>query len=338
MSTGDQSIYLRSRIAERRGRTDYGGEGGEWSSHPQFMKDGFIKWAESTRPARDGGVEKIPAEKQMPKTGKGIIEDGVALLPEGPLKNMGQFYLKAKEYTPKIKAVLRDKDIQKAIVNGKYADKMEQIAKYMEMVGLGHMKHDKAMCERVGASKSFKEHCGEHEGGRIGMGEAKAHSRETLEEHMEKCLRGGMSLEQTLEALKKKGKAVYDWLKANKATTKAILKSKYLNEDLGTDIPRKVKEYMEMVGLGAPEYEGCPPGYVDDGLTCRKPIKHTTRKQKYGEFEFDMPQVEGGEVIGKKLKGKGRAPSAYAQFVKEFARKHPGPDLMKRAAAAWRSH
>lgn len=32
-----------------------------------------------------------------------------------------------------------------------------------------------------------------------------------------------------------------------------------------------------------------------------------------------------------------RAPSAYALFVKEFARKHPGPDLMKRAAAAYKS-
>jgi len=33
----------------------------------------------------------------------------------------------------------------------------------------------------------------------------------------------------------------------------------------------------------------------------------------------------------------GRAPSEYAQFVKEFAKAHPGPDLMKRAGAAWRS-
>jgi hypothetical protein len=34
----------------------------------------------------------------------------------------------------------------------------------------------------------------------------------------------------------------------------------------------------------------------------------------------------------------GRKPSAYAQFVKQFAAKHPGPNLMKRAAEAWRSH
>jgi len=33
----------------------------------------------------------------------------------------------------------------------------------------------------------------------------------------------------------------------------------------------------------------------------------------------------------------GRKPSAYAQFVKQYAAKHPGPDLMKRAAAAWKS-
>ena len=35
--------------------------------------------------------------------------------------------------------------------------------------------------------------------------------------------------------------------------------------------------------------------------------------------------------------GKPRKPSAYAQFVKQYAAKHPGPDLMKRAAAAWKS-
>jgi len=283
-------------MAERRGKPDYGGPGGQWSSPPQFTKDGYVKWAESTRPAREGGTEKIPAEKQMPLKdvykGKGIIEDGIGFLPAGPLKDMGEFYLNAKQYTPLIKEKLRDKTIQQAIAKGKYAPEMEKIARYMEMVGLGHMKHDEDMVRRVGGSKSYKEHCG----GRVaaGAGQRKRAVKvpveggrvrvaSTIEDHMEECLKGGMSASEALEALKKKGKAVYDWLKANKGLTKAVMNSRFLNEDLGTDIPRKVKGYMEKVGLGK------------------------------------------------------RAPSAYALFVKDFAKRHPGPDLMKRAGQEWRS-
>lgn len=394
MSTGDDTLYLRSRMAVRRGKPDYGGPGGQWSSPPQFMKDGYVKWAESTRPAREGGVEKMPAEKQMPRRGKGIIEDGIALLPAGPLKDMGEFYLQAKEYTPKIKAVLRDKNVQQAIAKGKYAPEMEKIAKYMEMVGLGHMSGDEDMVRRVGGSKSFKQWCKEEmgeeshhgrshspEGGRIGMG----HKHESMEEHVERCLRGGMSLEETLEALKKKGKAVYDWLKANKSLTKAVLTSKYLNEDLGTDIPRKVKGYMEKVGLGRYEEEveqelnqlseaekrelfgnGISLASVKKGLTKAhefgkahgstlkslareyggehgKELADLAGKFGYGVFKGDVPRKKSAaataSLIGeltKKGKG-GRKPSAYAEFVREFAKKHPGPDLMRRAAAAWRS-
>jgi hypothetical protein len=125
-----------------------------------------------------------------------------------------------------------------------------------------------------------------------------------------------MSAEQALESLKKYGKQVYEWLKANKATTKAILTSKALNEDLGTDVPRKIKGYMEMVGLAK-------------GSGVKK-VKKTTAFGSYDAPEYEAPRMVGS------AKPK-RAPSAYALFVKEFARKSPGPDLMKRAAAAYRS-
>lgn len=51
MSTGDNSAYIRSKLAERG-----------VSAPVQFMKDGFDKWAESNAPARAGQVEKIAAE------------------------------------------------------------------------------------------------------------------------------------------------------------------------------------------------------------------------------------------------------------------------------------
>jgi hypothetical protein len=50
MSTGDQSAYIRSKMAERGGPP------------VKFMEDGFDKWAESTTPARSGQMDKVPAE------------------------------------------------------------------------------------------------------------------------------------------------------------------------------------------------------------------------------------------------------------------------------------
>ena len=50
MSTGDQSAYIRSKLAERGGPP------------ARFMKDGFDKWAESSIPARSGQMDKVPAE------------------------------------------------------------------------------------------------------------------------------------------------------------------------------------------------------------------------------------------------------------------------------------
>ena len=58
MSTGDQSGYMRAKMAERG-----------TSQGVQFMRDGFDNWAESTTPARAGQVEKMPAETQMQNTG-----------------------------------------------------------------------------------------------------------------------------------------------------------------------------------------------------------------------------------------------------------------------------
>jgi hypothetical protein len=56
--SGDQSEYIRGKEAMRSKTTD-----------ARFMKDGFDEWAESTRPAREGQIEKNPAEEQMTTTG-----------------------------------------------------------------------------------------------------------------------------------------------------------------------------------------------------------------------------------------------------------------------------
>lgn len=47
------------------------------------------------------------------------------------------------------------------------------------------------------------------------------------------------------------------------------------------------------------------------------------------------PAPVGGALVGGKVKAK-RAPSAYNQHIKRYAKAHPGPDLMARAAKEWR--
>lgn len=292
MSTGDDTLYLRSRIAVRHGKTS-AVPGGQWSSPPAFMKDGFQKWAESERPAREGGVGKVPSEYQSMKKGKGILDAAKVVA------DMGKLYSEAKEYTPKIKSALRNKTVQGAIANGKYAGTMEDIAKYMEMVGLGHHVNDKEMMGRVKKSKSFKDWCKEEageeaHGGRIGMSMPYHHDEERARSGKGKGGRIGMGHPHIPEELVKgaglldSGKKVYDWLKAHKAVIHGILDSPYMNEKNpagATDVPKKVSGVLSKVGLGK------------------------------------------------------RAPSAYAQFVKQFASKNPGlgKSLMAEAAKAWKA-
>jgi len=175
MSTGDQTAYLRSKLATRRKMLDYGGPGGQWSS-PHFARDGFQHWAESSAPAREGGSEKTPAMKEMPKEKRGgdVISDVSDMVTK-----LTNFYNEVKEKTPIVKTILRDptaQKIAKKALGSSIGGVMDDIAKYMEMVGLGHMTHDREMVRRVGGSKSFKEwakeEAKEHQhGGRIGMGE-----------------------------------------------------------------------------------------------------------------------------------------------------------------------
>lgn len=55
--SGDQTSYIRAKMAERG------------QAVATFMKDGFTKWAESEAPAREGQMEKTPANVQMASTG-----------------------------------------------------------------------------------------------------------------------------------------------------------------------------------------------------------------------------------------------------------------------------
>ena len=95
-----------------------------------FMRNGFNEWAESERPARDGGLEKEPAEATSP------LEGGFSLTEIAT--KMKQFYDDAKVYSPIVKSVLRSDGLARAAP--KSAATAKKVADYMEMVGLGHCK------------------------------------------------------------------------------------------------------------------------------------------------------------------------------------------------------
>ena len=149
MSTGDQTAYLRSKLAQRRDKLDYGGPGGQWSSPPQFMKDGFNQWAESSAPARHGGAEKCGCEKESLR-GRGVVDDikqGIGALPDGEFKtglqNVVKFGEKAVPYAKAAKGLLKNtgvKALAREIGGPAVVPVMDKIVEYMELVGLGHMK------------------------------------------------------------------------------------------------------------------------------------------------------------------------------------------------------
>jgi hypothetical protein len=104
MSTGDQTEYIRGKMAERGLRND-----------AKFMKDGFDRWAESSEPARDGQEEKIPAETQMAGRGGALSLTQAKMLEYGA-KQVG------KQVGKKVMKRIKGGDlIQEAVEKGKTA-------------------------------------------------------------------------------------------------------------------------------------------------------------------------------------------------------------------------
>lgn len=312
MSTGDQTAYLRSKMATRRDKLDYGGPGGQWSSPPIFAKDGFQRWAEGPTPTRKGGSLKTPAIEEMAKQrhGGGIsekeIRDFIGLLPAGkigdPLRSAlnkaVDFYVdnNVTKYGTAFKKLMKNTGVRELAeeAGGKVIlPIMDKIHDYMDLLGFGHMKHDQDAVRRVGSSKPFKDWCAEEEAEHRGRGmsqewlngvEKKARSggvslksiRSSVKNIIEgsgitkkhqtelkalmrgriNSMKGGDIAEMAKQAAKtakefaEKVKSAYNFVAARKKSIHAILESPDINEDLDTDIPRKIAKAMSLVGLG----------------------------------------------------------------------------------------
>jgi hypothetical protein len=91
------------------------------------MVNGFNRWAESERPARSGGADKIPAEKL---SGAGLVD--TAKVAADVARKMYNLHAQAKEYTPALKAALRS-----SYVPDSAKDMSHKVADGLEKLGLG---------------------------------------------------------------------------------------------------------------------------------------------------------------------------------------------------------
>jgi len=212
MSTGDQTEYLRSKMAERNrpGKT------------ATFSSDGYDRWAESERPARVGGAEKIPAERQMMTSRTvggscgGAMHGGISAQDFiGLVPGLFDFFNKAKQFTALVKEDLRNPDIMPE----KYRKSGEMIASTLEKIGLGKDPH-------------------------VAMYESCMHHSKP------KHKRGGAAdWTAWFKELGDKLKLAYDWFLKNKPAIHAILKMKSLNPP-GFDYAKQLEGFMTNVGLG----------------------------------------------------------------------------------------
>jgi len=253
------------------------------------MKGAFDEWAESERPARYGGAEKVPAVKQMPRRRHELHEEmeghgffsslgslaskAVSAVSSGAdtVSKVTEFYNKAKEYSPKVKAALRSD-----MVPSNYRPVATKLAEYMEMVGLG--KHKKCPLARHMATECMhRQHSGMY---------------------------GGASILSIATNAKK----VYDWIKENSPAIHTILKLPQLEPYGG-----KVEGIMSMVGLG----KRPSSRHIDAGVMFVDPMSghHVVKKGK-GFFSKLSSGISKG--VSAASKAASTASSLYAK-AKEYA-------------------
>lgn len=270
------------------------------------MKGAFDEWAESERPARFGGAEKVPAVKQMPRRNHDLVEEmemarfaphrrrrGAAWNPFSSLASavksgvsavsnavtsatdtaskMTEFYNKAKEYAPRVKEALQSDKIPAS-----YKPVATKLVEYMEMVGLG--KHKKCPLARHIASECMHRH---HSG-----------------------MYGGASILSIATNAKK----VYDWIKDNSAAIHTILKLPQLEPYGG-----KIEGVMSMVGLGKrPSHR-----YIDAGVLFMDPVTgHHIIKKGGAWYSNVASNISKG--VSAVSKGVSTAQNLYAK-AKEYA-------------------
>jgi hypothetical protein len=239
MSTGDQSQYVRAKMAERGS-----------NSQAKFMMDGFDRWAESTAPAREGQMEKMPAESQMASSGgamtlskakqrlhrlEGIheLEGGVDVIPQA-VKDAANYAKQMIRVWDGISARINSflEELQDQIIDDpKSPPSLVNFAKKLQ----GWFEQIRFLKDILdGASELAKS---------IGLGKKRKYSVK---------LRGGASLSWSdLANYAKQIAELYSFLKTNAGNIKKILAMKSLQPE-GGQILNVVTPILSAIGMGRP--------------------------------------------------------------------------------------
>ena len=240
MSTGDQTQYVRSKIAER---------GSEHGAH--FMTDGFDRWAESEAPARAGQVEKMPAETQMENYGGAMslsrakklqammgvhggrkLHGGVDLLATakkavGEAKKLIDMWRGLSQWIRDLKQELDDEIISNPKVPASYRNTAQNFVSF-----LNSMEQYQTALDGVAAAASL-----------VGLGK-----------HGGRKLHGGAFSLEDIGKYAAQIASLYGWLSKNKPGIQGILNLKSLNEGMLNDFGKKVwgviEPFFKAIGLG----------------------------------------------------------------------------------------
>jgi hypothetical protein len=303
-------------------------------------------------------VKSVAENPLVPQAGRDIAQKGV------------DFYNKAAPVAKAVREVLELPPMQKAIkkvLGDQTANTITSVTNFMKLIGLGKYSSDATFQKKVGASKSYKEYAsGKYSGAakifeklapgrdvntdvKKALQEQKKRLQQLKKQYAGSGLTGGKTFLETAaewadRALKfynniaAKAPDFYDVL--NAPATENLLKQIPGGppSNTGKEIAKAIKFVFPNVGKGKGGAACCG----DCEGSCRDCKKGSGILEDMGRAfgvpqaaQMEMKSIGPSQALGM-VKG-GRKPSAYAMFVKQFAAKNPGPNLMKRAGEAWRS-
>ena len=289
MSTGDQSQYVRAKMAERGS-----------NAQAKFMMDGFDRWAESTAPAREGQMEKMPAESQMASYGGAMtvskarqkllklegmheLEGGVDIVPQSvkdaanEAKKMINVWRGVSSRIDSFMEELQDQVIDDPKSSASLVNFAKTLKAWFEKI-----KFLKDILD--GAAKLAES---------VGLGKKRKHSVK---------LRGGASLSWSdLAGYAKQITALYMWLKTNAGNMRQILALKSLQPE-GKQILDVVNPILAAIGMGRHGRSSSPCEerhcQCDDKKGSAAPIEEMSR-EKYDAM-FGMTPEKKMAMGGRK--------------------------------------
>jgi len=228
MSTGDQSQYMRGKVAQR---------GLERGAH--FMEDGFNRWAESTAPARAGQMEKMGSEPMAQNYGGAMtlkhakkLHGGFIPIPPEVQRAIDQAKQLANMWreVSKFLTELRDELENEVIENPAAPESYKNVARQL----LAALNSVQSLQSVLDAAASF-----------VGSGSK---------------LRGGATVVEQVSAAAQKIFQAYGWLKANKPGITGVLSLRAL-QPVGKQVLGFIEPIFSAIGMGKKCCGGALPVY-----------------------------------------------------------------------------